>query len=253
MSRSQSWHLSQEANKASGVCSVCLNVRQLHLKDGLVHRHGPRHQPCAGSHKPPLADSISQRDSNNPQLTKASSCPPVLADNGHSDQLNLVFVPSNEASHTTSETCSLNAATATSEISNGELPAWFSSFCSPGIMKHIPKSATHLAGLFNRVVSNSTDLERWHDILCWPNTILFAPKRGGKRHNVSSEIKKRISSWPVNGAQPPLSHVVATVSGHRRTPSLAEAVSAKIEDSNIKAAVRIICSDDQPVLPSADL
>jgi hypothetical protein len=72
-------------------------------------------------------------------------------------------------------------------------------------------------------------------------------------HNVSSEIKKRISSWTsVNGAQPPLSHVVATDSSHRRSPSLAEAVSAKIEDGNIKAAIRIISSDEQLVLPSVD-
>jgi hypothetical protein len=95
--------------------------------------------------------------------------------------------------------------------------------------------------------------ERWHDILGWPKAILFSPKRGGKRHNVASEIKKRISSWTsVTGAQHPLSHVVATDSSHRRSPSLAEAVSAKIEDGNIKAAIRIISSDEQLVLPSVD-
>jgi hypothetical protein len=255
MSHPQSWHLSQQANKASGVCSVCLNVRQLHLKDGLVHRHGPRHQPCAGSNKPPLADSVSQTEQKS-QHVMASACLPVLVANGHSSASDMVSAPLNEVSYTASETCSF--ASTPSEIFSHERPAWLSSYCNPGIIKHIPKSArsvcaTHLAGLFNRVVSNSTDIERWHDILGWPKAILFSPKRGGKRHNVASEIKKRISSWTsVIGAQHPLSHVVATDSSHRRSPSLAEAVSAKIEDGNIKAAIRIISSDEQLVLPSVD-
>jgi hypothetical protein len=59
MSQLQHWPLSQEANKARGQCSVCLAERQLHLKDGTVHKHGPRSNPCAGSHKPPISVSNS--------------------------------------------------------------------------------------------------------------------------------------------------------------------------------------------------
>ena len=51
---SQHWPLSQTAGKFSSTCSVCLATRQLHLKDGKIHRHGPRDNPCAGSNKPPL-------------------------------------------------------------------------------------------------------------------------------------------------------------------------------------------------------
>src|SRR6267154_404639 len=51
-SSSQSWKLSQSANKSNGQCSVCLATRQLHLKDGTIHRHGPRDHPCPGSDKP---------------------------------------------------------------------------------------------------------------------------------------------------------------------------------------------------------
>ena len=46
--------LSQTANKESGTCSVCLSTRQLHLKDGTVHQHGPRGNRCPGSDKLPL-------------------------------------------------------------------------------------------------------------------------------------------------------------------------------------------------------
>ena len=53
----QTWPLSQDANKSSGLCSVCRATRQLHHKDGTVHKHGPRDNPCPGSNKPPLSAS----------------------------------------------------------------------------------------------------------------------------------------------------------------------------------------------------
>jgi hypothetical protein len=126
------------------------------------------------------------------------------------------------------------------------------------LIKHIPKSArsvcaSHLAGLFNQVVTHASDIDKWFDILCWPKTILFIPKRGGKRHNISSELKKRICAWPSDGARPPLPHVLVNGNSHKHPPSLSEAVSAKLEDGNIKAAVRILCSDEQPALPSVDI
>jgi hypothetical protein len=40
--------------KAKGSCSHCLTSRQLHQKDGSVHLHGPRNNPCPGSKRPPL-------------------------------------------------------------------------------------------------------------------------------------------------------------------------------------------------------
>jgi len=52
---SQTWPLSQDANESSGTCGICLATRQLHIKDGTVHRHGPRDNPCPGSNKPPLS------------------------------------------------------------------------------------------------------------------------------------------------------------------------------------------------------
>ena len=54
MSQSRHWSVSQSANKASDVCSCCQAVRQLNIKDGTGHSHGPRNNPCPGSHKLPL-------------------------------------------------------------------------------------------------------------------------------------------------------------------------------------------------------
>ena len=57
----QRWPLSQDCNKSNGRCKVCHAIYQLHLGDGLIHRHGPKNNPCPGSHQPPLSEfSLSQ-------------------------------------------------------------------------------------------------------------------------------------------------------------------------------------------------
>jgi len=58
MSHRQTWRLSQDAGRNSGECSVCHAVRQLHLKDGTVHQHGPRDNRCLRSGKPPAISHV---------------------------------------------------------------------------------------------------------------------------------------------------------------------------------------------------
>jgi hypothetical protein len=105
---------------------------------------------------------------------------------GPSNLLNLESVALEEVKCMPSVTCS--AACASYDIFSREHPVWFSSYSS-GIIKHIPKSArsvcaSHLAALFNQVVTHATDIESWFDILCWPKTILFTAKHGGEHHNI---------------------------------------------------------------------
>src|SRR6218665_286997 len=47
--------------KASGVCSLCLSVRQLHKRDGYVHVHGFKNDPFKGSRLPPLSSVMTQQ------------------------------------------------------------------------------------------------------------------------------------------------------------------------------------------------
>ena len=49
-------------NKSSGTCSVCLATRQLHIRDGTIHRHGTRRSPCPGSNLRPLETAPSATD-----------------------------------------------------------------------------------------------------------------------------------------------------------------------------------------------
>ena len=143
---SQTWALSQTANKASGTCSVCRAVRQLHHKDGTVHKHGPRSNPCPGSNKPPLSAV-----SGGAALSQPVSQSQTLVSTTQSDV----------------------AGVAPISWSPSEAP----------IMKHIPKSArpscaSQMATLFQNVVYNPEKIDSWLKILNWPMAVLQPVKRG---------------------------------------------------------------------------
>jgi len=157
------WPLSQSANKSNGSCSVCLATQQLHLRD--VHRHGPRHDPCLGSGKPPL-------DVSNHSVASLTLSPTIV-----------------------------NSLTP----SQSDRASDFWSPIDVSLIKHIPKSvrsscASHLASLLRKVVSNPYSSPNWLALLNWWNAVLRPPKRGGKRYNLSKIIKQRISSFTAGQA-----------------------------------------------------
>ena len=218
---SQSWPLSQDANKANGVCSVCLATRQLHLRDGTVHRHGPRDSPCPGSKKPPL--KVSQR-------------PASVSDS------------------------SLSASTSAPSQSNPSSSTQSSRIWSPSdlsFIKHIPKSAratcaSHLASVLQSIVSDPAAATNWIALFNWAGTILQPPKRGGKRHNLTATIRNRISSFSAAGL-PTSAANSRQVKRHATGDfKLSQAVAAKLEDGNVRAAVRLLMSEDSPVEPSIE-
>ena len=93
----------------------------------------------------------------------------------------------------------------------------------------------------------------WLAVLNWGGSILCAPKRGGKRNNLSSCIKKRVSSYSANSAaQKPVVGSLPNRKAGSATVQLAQAVTAKLEEGNLKAAIRLLVSDDTPALPSPD-
>ena len=231
---SQSWALSQTANKSKGTCSVCFATRQVKHKDGTIHRHGPRDNPCPGSDKPPLHGAYS--------VTLSQPIDSAGVDASTIEQINQGKSPS--VSH-----CVVQAAEP-DQINS--MPDW--AISNHPCIKHIPKSAratcaSHLAGLLRRIVSNPNDVTAWRSVLCWSSSVLPVPKRGGKRHNITSVIKKRVSEFSddPNVAQTPILE---------RRPfnrfDLANAISAKLEEGNVKAAVRLLCSDETPAMPSLE-
>jgi len=214
---SQHWPLSQTAGKFSGTFSVCLATRQLHLKDGKIHRHGSRDNPCPRSNKPPLDAGTQSNACLNQRMPIASSSDTPSENTIASPTVNDVWSPS--AVHA---------------------------------IKHIPKSAraacaSHLAVLLREVATHPEVLSSWISVFNWSAVILPPPKRGGKRHNLTNTIKNRVASF--SGSSPQMSD---KQTGRSASDSalLSQAVAAKLEDGNVRAAIRILNSEESPEPPS---
>jgi len=161
MPQKQTWPLSQEANKSNGICSYCFAVRQLHLKDGTVHKHGPHHSPCPGSHKPPVDPSQVPQGQGSPSTSSATP-----RDNNNNNSAPPVINLATDASQ----------PTPSFQLQH---PAHIS------IIKRIPKSARpacckHLSEIIRKVSRDTSDLDAWSALLGFGQHILRQPPRGGK-------------------------------------------------------------------------
>jgi hypothetical protein len=115
------------------------------------------------------------------------------------------------------------------------------------IIKHIPKSArqhcaSQLKTVLNNITNDPTDLRAWSNLLNFGNTMLLAPPRGGKKHNLTSLLKAR-------SITDDMLDVTARLHVKRNTKSefdlMVAAVKSKIEDGNIKSALRLLSSEDK--------
>ena len=226
---SQSLSPTRVSQKARGTCQVCRLERKLHDKDGRVYRHGPRDGPCLGSHKPPLEalspSGLIDREPplDTPDMPNVTSFAPDA----------LPFLQSDSMPHPTLQ---------------------------HRLLKHIPKAARHsLCGLLttviNRILLDPLSPEPWRLLLSFGAFTLTQTVRGGKRHNLTSKIKARVENF-FSAAPSGLTNLFAPqysqesgAAGRRGAggeQALAAAVAAKLEDGNIRAAARILCSDDKP-------
>ena len=82
----------------------------------------------------------------------------------------------------------------------------------------------------------------WNYYNSFPD-VLLKPARGGKRHNLTNTIKSRCADNKTGH------NIVSNIetTSHRKCnleATLAAAVSSKIEDGNLKAAIRLLCSEE---------
>ena len=199
-------------------------------------KHGSRNRPCTGSGSIPVDGSVSEIPLS--QIDSSAGC------------FSLSRLGSQDSSR------SLSSAAGVSRIlpavNNHSLPQArpfdHPSRCGPTI-KRIPKAnwkpcAQLLSSLISDVVNNIGSHEKWNNLMAFTPGILLKPKRGGKRRNLSREINDRIARWPNDMRdpqlldQPPPGRQLSSDQGRAKT------VMAKIEDGNLRATVRIICSDD---------
>ena len=233
MPHRQTWALSQEASKQRGTCSACLEVRQLHNKDGKVHLHGPRDNRCPGSNQAPLS-----------VLSSASSQPALNSPN--------------ESNLSQSNPQSLSSSAPVSADPTQSLSAWDHPQLPCATVKHIPKSAraacaVHLIDIIKKIEKDVNNEKAWYALLMMGQNILLTPRRTGARHNLSSLIKRRtIDSETLDNTESTRDSVPRrNVKVRSPNEVLGAVVTSKIEEGNLKAAIRIICSDES-IAPDND-
>jgi len=123
---------------------------------------------------------------------------------------------------------------------------------SGNIIKHIPRSArphcaTQLTAVIKKIAAQPDDTTAWSRLLNYGKQLLLVPPRAGRKHNVANILKKRtvdtFSTSTTAAHQPSRPPATASVDDRQ---ALSAAVRSKLEDGNIRAAVRIICSEEKP-------
>lgn len=123
------------------------------------------------------------------------------------------------------------------------------------VLKFIPKAsriwaARKLASLLDSIVSVPDNLELWSRLLLFTYSCLGKPERGGKkrRSSLASSVNKALSDFPEGLSSQPVKQ--AEIKRRNRPKasdnvwSLAARVSAKIEEGDVRGAIRMAASDD---------
>src|SRR6218665_3132188 len=126
------------------------------------------------------------------------------------------------------------------------------------VMKHIPKGARFacskvLTDILQSIIDKPSEIEHWNRVLCFASNILKQPKRSGRRRNMANVVKKRIvdREFQRTDAGEEQDEEYEGKSSSASDLFLA-AANSKLEDGNIRAATRILCSQDHPVKATPD-
>src|SRR6218665_2319292 len=125
-------------------------------------------------------------------------------------------------------------------------------------MKHIrkqPDSPAHKPWRTScrRLSVTQTTLKKWHQLLRFAPSVLAQPPCAGRRRNMANVVKKRIDN---KGYTTEEDGNAEDESGSRRKVDQHQlflaAVNAKMEEGNIRAVSRILCSQDRPTEATFD-
>lgn len=229
--------LSTSRSRRLGTCSSCL--RQLSLtSSGSIHSHGPHDKPCPGSGCTPAASSVTM-------FGHASSSSSSTVGHGIDSQ------PDDASS------VQLTVHQQTELL----LQVLNKARCRP-VLKYIPKASRFLAAsklstLLDRVVTNPDNIVAWEQLLLFTHSCFGSPGRAGQKKNLKSslatKVNRALSDYLTVGHIQPLGGVGLfdkkgiwkkdTSSDDLKT--LAARVSAKIEEGDVRGAVRIASSNDK--------
>ena len=113
------------------------------------------------------------------------------------------------------------------------------------ILKRIPRGSRHcvatkLAVILNEICA-SGEVEAWDRLFRFPPRCLQAPRTGGHRQSLASQVNKlvELEADPVVASIRPLSKPSS-----QNLDTLATRVTTKLEEGDFKGAVRLACSED---------
>lgn len=125
------------------------------------------------------------------------------------------------------------------------------------VMKHIPRGARFscskaLTDILQSIINNPTDAEQWGRLLYFASNILAQPKRSGRRRNMANVVKKRIDNRQFQRTDAEEQDEGTDTRCASARDLFLSAVNAKLEEGNIRAATRILCSQDYPAKATPD-
>ncbi len=126
------------------------------------------------------------------------------------------------------------------------------------LLKRIPKASRSLAAgklcsLLSAVISNPDNITAWEHLLLFAKFSLYVPDgRGGQKHqaSLSNKVNQIISAYPPGVFNKDLEHQKFVSRSNTRksevhdSTKLARRISDKIEDGDVRAAIRLASSDD---------
>jgi hypothetical protein len=210
--------------KKFGACSVCL--RQLTITStNVIRSHGLNGQ-CAGSGHAPVDGSVTAQQSSSSMVTTDSQ------------QINCAAV----------DNTGREALTLLDSIVEARSQ----------VLKYIPKASRVLAAgklstVLDRVVADPSCIDTWRQFLLFAYSCFGVSARGGKKHrsSLATKVNKLLSDYlsdrSVND------HTTQVSSSSRKKKSvvidsgmqnLAARVAAKIEEGDVRGAVRLTASND---------
>ncbi|ESO06164.1 hypothetical protein HELRODRAFT_160316 [Helobdella robusta] len=211
-------------------CTVCLNHYKI-KPDGKLYRHGGKvkGQECPGSFKaadqPPAGSSASARS----PLTAAPVINPHVATRGSSASVS--ESPSQVDFFHVFDRLTVVLRTA-------------------HLYDHVPKPCRDkvskaLSALLTAVCDDPCDATHWCRLQCFFAFVLFKPTRGGRRTNQANYVIKRLAEFSSTEVE----FIVASFNtDHNTKPrkhnpnSWISAVTTRIEQGSLSAAVRLACS-----------
>ena len=203
------------SGKQFGQCTVCRRMIGL-TQAGFIFKHG---QNCPGGGKLPAQGSVS------------------------SSRVALPIVVSSSPASSSDAVSPLPASASASSI----IELLLKRRCR--VLKRIPKAsripaAEKLALTLRRVTADPDSVDRWNELFIFASECFAVPgQRGGRQHKgtLATKVNAAIASFP---SALPTVQPKPKSKFRPSTDNLAARVSAKLEDGDVRGAIRLVASDD---------